>query len=1056
MSKMPQLVSILRCLGGLLLSTQCATADVTYYVATEARGGLEPCYDIDYYITNRIDFFTSEKSNITMNFLAGTHKTASEGDINVFGLNRLSMVGMSPNVVIKSTATKPPTWSIEAKYFYAKNMTFVGVTLCFQVSILRISSTTFRGNTQVQMQPPSQESSTSLVDARLTRCEFTERSFVETTKCNLTLSDCKFMKISVPTSSSPLTIYQSMLYLSGVSSFIDNHHSAISAISSEVTLSGIVDFINNIGENGGALALYTSTLYIDNTATVSFANNTALKFGGAIFVNTGTKLMSNYLFSRLPCFYQIVQPSSSISFDVSFTNNSARSGGHDIYGASLKECKAPTNRSLNFDTQKYFHFNTDTLSSVSNSPSRVCVCENGKPQCANLSSIYMSRTVYPGETITIPVVIVGGDFGTTKGTIYVRFVDISGTYYSQLVSNITECTNVTLPLYSLTDSDSQTSISMYLSTVPFDNSIDLQLYHPSKYNITKDIDIYEKKKTISFALFTTPVFLDITFLQCPPTLYLQYYYYYSYEVSSVSCFDGVNYYLCDCHPYLYECHSNIENENVNVNVDAGWIGFDNKSNAVLYSAGCPLEYCKNYVPLFFDQRESSYTGYDIDPRNKSNFDDQCATYRTGTLCGGCIEGYSLAIGSSKCKDCLNNNGLALIIVFAVAGILLVFLISILNLTVTQGMINGLVVYASIVWTIRNFVILQDFEIKHYSLILAWINLDFGIEACFAKGLDAYWKTWLQFVFPFYTAGLFLVGLKFSSKLSKLFGDRAVPTLATLLFLSYSKLLRTIIAALGLTTIGEYGYSADSGIMNNITVTVWSLDGNVTYGKGEHIPLILAALACLLLLWLPYTLLLLLMQCLRKTSNSRLSRWITRYKPVFDAYYAPLNDKHHYWFGVLLLAMGVILLLTSLIASLDSFSAIINWYMILIIAIPLLFYMNFKQVYRMRSVLVTESLFLMNLILLTIGILNNIGYIMYYISVSLAYIELLGIIIWSIFWTFYPKCKKYKKSRKSIRISKEEENTSCKSVATSSKSVATSSYVRFRDSILLDSYENDDN
>ena len=120
---MSQLVSILLCLGGLLLLTQCATADVTYYVVPEALGcpdDLEPCYKIDYYITNRIDFFSSDKSNITMNFLNGTHKTAGEGEINLFGLNRLSMVGMSPNVVIKSTATQPYTWSIAAKYFYAK------------------------------------------------------------------------------------------------------------------------------------------------------------------------------------------------------------------------------------------------------------------------------------------------------------------------------------------------------------------------------------------------------------------------------------------------------------------------------------------------------------------------------------------------------------------------------------------------------------------------------------------------------------------------------------------------------------------------------------------------------------------------------------------------------------------------------------------------------------------------------------------------------------------------------------------------------------------------
>ena len=1021
MSKLPQLVSILLCLKGLPL-TQCATTDVTYYVVPEALGcpdDLEPCYKIDYYITNRIDFFSSDKSNITMNFLAGTHKTASEGDLKVFGLNRLSIVGMSSNVVIKSTATKPPTWSIEAKHFYTKNITFVGVTLSFRVSTLRISSVTFRGNTQVQMQPPSQDSSTSLVDARLTRCEFTEWSVVETTKCNLTFSDCKFMNVSAPTSSSPLTIYQSMVYLSGMSSFIGNHHSAITAISSEVTLSGIVDFINNVGENGGALALYSTPLYIDNTANVSFANNRALNLGGAIFVNTGTRLTSSYIFSRTPCFYQILQPSNSLSFNVSFTNNNATLGGHDIYGGSVKgECQVSKNESFKFDAQKHFHFNTDTLSSVTDSPSRVCVCENSEPQCANLSSIYMSRTVYPGETISISVVLVGGDFGTTMGTVYVRFVGISGTYYSQEVSDITRCTNVYLPLYSLNDFQ---NISMYLSTFPFENSIDLQLYYPSKDNVTTD---YEREKQISFALLTTPVFVEITFFQCPPTLYLSQY-------SCDSCLNGVNYSTCNCFQQIYRCK--IQDGNVCINVDDGWIGFNNKTNAVLYSARCPLQYCNYY--------------YDncINPRDKSTFDGYCTINRMGTLCGSCKINYSLAIGSSNCIECPDNRGLALIILFAAAGILLVFLISILNLTVTQGMINGLVVYASIVWTIRSLILVQD-EFKYYSLILAWINIDFGIEACFAKGLDAYWKTWLQFVFPFYTAGLFLVGLKFSSKLSKLFGDRAVPTLATLLFLSYSKLLRTIIAALGLTTIEEY--SPDPSI-NSRTVTVWSLDGNVTYGDGKHIPLILAAVACLLLLWLPYTLILLLMQWIRKTSNSRLSRWITRYKPVFDAYYAPLNDKHHYWFGLLLLAMGVILLLISLVASLDTLTAMITWYIILTVTTLLLFYMNYKQVYRVRSVLVTESLFLMNIILLTSGLLSNIGYVMYYVSVSFAYIELFWIIIWSIFWTFYPKCKKYKKSRKSIRISKEEGSKS-------SESVVTSSYVRFRDSILLDSFENDDN
>ena len=67
-----------------------------------------------------------------------------------------------------------------------------------------------------------------------------------------------------------------------------------------------------------------------------------------------------------------------------------------------------------------------------------------------------------------------------------------------------------------------------------------------------------------------------------------------------------------------------------------------------------------------------------------------------SLCGGCRDGFSLAIGSSRCIPCSNNSYLALLIFFSAAGFLLVFLISVLiDLTVSCGMINGLILYANI-------------------------------------------------------------------------------------------------------------------------------------------------------------------------------------------------------------------------------------------------------------------------------------------------------------------------------------------------------------------------
>jgi len=90
------------------------------------------------------------------------------------------------------------------------------------------------------------------------------------------------------------------------------------------------------------------------------------------------------------------------------------------------------------------------------------------------------------------------------------------------------------------------------------------------------------------------------------------------------------------------------------------------------------------------------------------------------------------------------------------------------------------------------------------------------------GLNAFWKTWLQLAFPFYTAGLFIIGLHYSRVLARLFGDRSVSVLATLLFLSYTKLLHTIITAISLDKLTTYPSSE--------TQFVWAVDGNLEYGN----------------------------------------------------------------------------------------------------------------------------------------------------------------------------------------------------------------------------------
>ncbi len=58
-------------------------------------------------------------------------------------------------------------------------------------------------------------------------------------------------------------------------------------------------------------------------------------------------------------------------------------------------------------------------------------------------------------------------------------------------------------------------------------------------------------------------------------------------------------------------------------------------------------------------------------------------------------------------------------------------------------------------------------------------------------------------------------------------------------------------------------------LNDRRVTVWVYDGNIGYFEGKHIPLFLARLLSFLLLFLPYTLLLLFGQCIEAGSKHTL-------------------------------------------------------------------------------------------------------------------------------------------------------------------------------------------
>ena len=761
-----------------------------------------------------------------------------------------------------------------------------------------------------------------------------------------------------------------LLYKSKYITFVDctfteNNGTGIVAFHTyHLRFSGQMKFLNNSAYRGSGLVLTESPLYIDHTTSITFYGNLASNKGGGILVEGHSVTAEDNPATIQHCFYQIKGKNGTQKFN--FTANFASLGGHDIYGSPLASyCLAyydPSDhqaiiiRSYEQLEANMFHFQSKTLSSITSDPQRVCICNDSySPVCDDVDSIFLSGyTLYPGEVFNLSVAVVGVEFGTVAGVVQTNLVQPDGIVNPEYhpVFNVTKCTDLNFTVFH----PSPSQVTMYLT---IQNRY--APYYDKKIIMESITTYHENHNIIPSELLTVPIFVDITLLPCPPGFRLV-----------------GKHPKCDCYPQIAEfivC-SIVNGTGLVSRNRTVWIGIDNDNNNTIFSKSCPFEYCQ------FDQ-----VVVDI----STDTDSQCAFNRAGRLCGGCMEGYSLAIGSTHCLHCPNSSYFALVLFFIFAGLVLVLLIHILNLTITQGTINGIVLYANIIWTYEEVLFpRRDMLILPLRIFLAWLNLDFGIESCFVRGLSAFWSSWLQFIFPLYIwsiAVVIILMCRHSTRFTKMFGDRAVPLLATLSLMSYLKLLRTIVDICLYTTLTVYPSESK--------IVIWYLDGNLLYGRYPHIFLLLVAIATFMLVYVPYTVVMFFIQWLRRFSHLRLLKWISKFNPVFDAHLAPLKDKHQYWFGVLLILRGVLLVIFTL-TSADYPET--NLLILFITTTTLFFYAMYFQFYKSKVTLLLEGLSLMNLILvagcsLYVVAVHGDQSALINVSVSIMVVQFSAVIVW---------------------------------------------------------------
>ena len=756
------------------------------------------------------------------------------------------------------------------------------------------------------------------------------------------------------------------LTFNGISNFNGNsagYGGAIYAFAnSKLMFNGTINFTKNgynksgiVTQNGGATyggAVFMgieSMFFIIPTTTVHWEKNHAT-FGGAICVVDAIPIsycasVATYV-PKEKCFFQLPGQNLSNGVDVQlvFKNNSADVAGSALYGGAIDNCRLSGLESYSsgevFDMIVHIDdTDREISSSISSDPLQICPCEinNIIPNCSE-SKYQFPYTVFPGETFQVFVVAVGQRNGSVQST--VRSTTNSGNLqaYQYLQQANYTCTELNYTLFSLSQS--------------------------------VNIDLHAEVSPCSKVSEADPgaFFLEVNINQtCPPGFAL--------SLSEGSC-------ICDARIQMYDHQCNITNGKGLITRECGqqfWVGYDNQIYGVILHPHCPFDYCVSHTVVF------PLKGTDI----------QCAHNRSRLLCGTCKIGYSLVLGTSHCRMCNNPDYLNLLIPFAAMGIGLVFLLLVCKLTVATGTLSGLVFYANIVGANRSIFLLGE-SANVLSVFIAWLNLDFGIETCFYIGMDAYSKTWLQFVFPVYIwvlIGLIIFGSHYSRRFASRLGNNPVSVLATLILLSYAKILRTLIAAIRITYLEYPTYNRG----------VWLYDANIDYLSGKHIPLFIVAVAVFFFLFLPYTLLLLFGQWLQAISHLRLFSWVNsaRLKPFMDSYHAPYKANHRYWPGLLLVLRFVLLLVvafnfqedpkTNLLAILVETGNLFLWLWIS------------GGVYTNRYINILEGSFVLNLIILTVvtycvNLFGGSPLIVEYtwtISVSIAFATFIGVLVFQL-------------------------------------------------------------
>ena len=634
--------------------------------------------------------------------------------------------------------------------------------------------------------------------------------------------------------------------------------------SSSLLLTGEMQFANSVASKwavGTAIMLQAdSTLWFVEPLNALFCNNRAI-IGGAI---GSVDSVSEFCVFQYQTHHTYSDNNITLmNITITFSNNSAHLAANSICIERLYSCSnrlTPRIRASNVSVvyNSTFIFTkrvNNGLLEMSSTPNKACIC-NG--DATNTSKAALSCwdpykaspiLIVPGQTFSVNAIVVdeiyNPVFSTVYNTLLRKRVD------SQFIQNFD---------WSLGDGE---------------DAVLLRGNNCSRLNFTIFLHGGKNPEGI-LAIYPSQeknyVYLSIALKECP----------LGFKLSSSGG--------CKCSPLLAEkkIYCSINNGTFTKADFTSWVGLapdssNDSTKLMAYASHCSIHYCKQKIFVNF-----------------TNFDSLCRFNRSGVICGKCLKNLSTVIGHPKCQEC-SNLWLLTILLYAAIGVVWVVLLFLLRLTVTTGTITGVIFYANII-SINNYFFFGYDSTYWLSIFVSMLNLDLGFPMCFYDGMTAIEAAYLSFMVPI-SLGVILLAMVFLSRqfqfISNITSHSAVPVMATLIYLSFSKLLRLVVDGMLFSDL-----IVEIDDRNNTELrSVWYLDASVEYFSVQHLILFLLAIITLLFFLIPYTVFL---SGIKIFVRYRLTN-LNRFKPFVDAYCAPYKDRYRYWFGLRLCVLTVALM-----------------------------------------------------------------------------------------------------------------------------------------------------